>query len=713
MDPTASATQPTNHVLKEGDTFLIANSFGDIEGGGDGLFHNDTRLLSTYRLRFGAEKPALLGAMVTRDNVFFIAHLTNQALPPLGDTAAPKALVHIARTRFLAGDRLYEQISCVNYGNRTVTAPLWIEASADFRDMFEVRGTSRAVRGELLPLIEREHGIVFRYRGLDGLVRHSEVMCSRAVARPAPGLLEIPLHLPPGGSDEIYIEVGSAHEALPSRQRFRTAAAGAQRRMRARQRGSARVKSAGPLFNHWMEQSRVDLALLTSELDTGPYPYAGIPWYSTPFGRDAVITALQTLWLDPQLARGVLRFLAKHQAQEESAFLDAAPGKIMHETRKGEMALLRELPFGLYYGGVDTTPLFVMLAHAYAERTGDSALIDELWPALLAAVGWIERVCDGDRHGLLVYQRGAVGGLVNQGWKDSEDSVFHADGRYPAGPIALVEVQGYAFAALRGMASLARQRGEDATAQRWLARAETLRAAVEQRFWMRESRFYGLAIDGDGELCQVRASNPGHLLYVGLPTPERAAQVTAQLLSPAFNTGWGLRTLAEHEAHYNPMSYHNGSVWPHDTALCVAGIARYGDRGSAVRILRSVFETAVHFDMRLPELFCGFARATGSAPVAYPVACLPQAWAAGSAFMLLQACLGVSIDGASRQIEVNAPRLPPGIDEVSLRGIVIGEAQLDLVFKRYGDRVGVFAEGRGASAVSVRLTCGSRNTNSV
>ncbi|MGN6513298.1 MAG: amylo-alpha-1,6-glucosidase [Lysobacteraceae bacterium] len=704
-EPAATAASFTTHVLKDGDSFLVANAYGDIEGRSDGLFHDDTRLLSLFRLRIAGVPPELLSSAVTRDNVFFVSHLTNRPLPELGAPAAPSGLVHIVRTRFLCADRLYEHTCCRNYGQHPVRAPLRFEYGADFRDMFEVRGIARAERGEVLVPRVRHGCVQFAYRGLDGRLRTSSIAFSRAPVRLGTDTAEFELQLPPGGFDELFVEIGLAPDVLPSRQRYRDAAARARRRMRARQRRGARVRGEEPLFTAWMERSRADLALLTSDLPTGPYPYAGIPWFSTPFGRDAVITSLQTLWLNPELARGVLSFLSAHQATEDSAFLDAAPGKIMHETRKGEMSELRELPFGLYYGGVDTTPLFVMLAGAFARRTGDLDFVDRLWPALRAAMGWIERVCDGNADGFLTYARGEQSGLANQGWKDSEDSVFHADGRIPHGPIALVEVQGYVYAALHAMAELALRRGERDDAARWHARAHVLRAAVERRFWMEEHGFYGIAIDGDGQLCRVRASNPGHLLYVGLPEAARGAATAAQLLSPAFYTGWGLRTLAEGEARYNPMSYHDGSVWPHDTAICAAGIAHH-DRGGALRLLRSVFETATHFEMRLPELFCGFAREHGATPVSYPVACLPQAWAAGAGFMLLQACLGVEVDGWANEIRIDHPQLPLGIDQAALRGLRVGERELDLVFRRVDGRIVPYTEGPDAGAVALQLRSG-------
>jgi glycogen debranching enzyme len=443
--------------------------------------------------------------------------------------------------------------------------------------------------------------------------------------------------------------------------------------------------------------------LLTTEFETGPYPYAGIPWFSTPFGRDAIITAWQVLWIEPRLARGVLGYLAAHQAEEVSAFRDSAPGKIMHETRKGEMTRLGELPFGRYYGGVDTTPLFVALACAYADRTGDLAFIDGLWDALRNAVAWIEKFGDSDGDGLIDYARGADTGLSNQNWKDSEDSVFHADGKFPDGPIAVVEVQGYAYAAFKGMADLARRRGESADAERWAARAEHLRTMVEERFWMEDKGFYAMAVDGHGKPCRVRGSNPGHLLFCGLPSPERAAKVAQTLLSAAFNNGFGVRTLAEGEPRFNPMSYHNGSVWPHDTAICAMGLARYGHRDGVVEMTSGLFETAAHYEMRLPELFCGFPRQPGEPPVAYPVACLPQAWAAGSAFMMLQACLGITVDGWAGEIRIQEPRLPIGIDSLSIENLGVGDRLTDLSFEHVGRHVTV--QGGRRSTVPILTRC--------
>ncbi|WP_293900141.1 glycogen debranching N-terminal domain-containing protein, partial [Phenylobacterium sp.] len=615
------------YALKDRDTFMVADSHGDIVGAADGLFHHDTRILSRWELVLGDRSPTLLSGAVSQDNVYFTSHGLNRAIPAPAGPAGPPGVVHLERKRFLWDERLYERIQVTSYNPELIALPLVFRFAADFRDMFEVRGARRRARGRLFPPEPDESSVRFRYEGLDGVARQSVVAFSESPLAIDAAQASFQFSLRTDECRELYVEVGAAAAEAPSRARFRAAAARARYAMRDRRRKGARLSTNGRLFNAWIEKSRADLALLTTPMKTGPYPYAGIPWFSTCFGRDGIITAWQILWFEPELARGVLSYLAEHQATETSAFRDSEPGKIMHETRRGEMAALGEVPFGRYYGGVDTTPLFVALAGAYAERTGDFAQVDAWWPALERAAGWITAQADRHPLGLLAYARGADSGLSNQGWKDSGDSIFHADGRFPDGPIALVEVQGYAYAAYRTMALLTGRRGDASAAAGWTARAEALQAMVEARFWMEDQQFYGIALDGRGELCRVRASNAGHLLFTGLAAPDRAAKVADQLLSGGFYSGWGLRTLAHDQARFNPMSYHNGSVWPHDTALTALGLSRYGERAGVVKLTSGLFEAATLLEMRLPELFCGFPRAAGEAPVAYPVACLPQAWA--------------------------------------------------------------------------------------
>lgn len=685
--------------LKDRDTFVVADAFGDILGLGDGLFHDDTRILSRFNVLLGAEAPALLSAAIGRDNVFFTSHSANQQLPKPGGPVAPPGVLHIERKRFLWDERLFERISLVNYSRDDVLTPLVIEFAADFRDMFELRGLKRRARGTLASPQTDGRTIRFEYRGLDRLERLSFISFSDPPGRLSSARAEYMYPLGPEQRLELYVEIAARPGPTPSRERFRAAAAAALCAMRARRRHGARLKSSGRLFNEWLDKSAADLALLTTLMETGPYPYAGIPWFSTAFGRDAIITAWQILWFEPSLARGVLTYLAAHQAEEVSAFRDSQPGKIMHETRRGEMASLGEVPFGRYYGGVDTTPLFVALAGAYAERTGDLGLIERLWPALERAAAWIELYGDSNGDGLIDYQRGADTGLANQGWKDSQDSIFHADGRFPPGPIALVEVQGYAFAAYRAMARLLEMRGDPDEAAVYRDKAQAIRADVERIFWMEDQQFYGVAMDGEGQLCRVRTSNPGHLLFVGLPAPHRGAQVTRRLLSGEFFSGWGVRTLPTGMPRFNPMSYHNGSVWPHDTAICAMGMSRYGERTGVVQLTAALFEAAASSDLRLPELFCGFPRMPGEPPVGYPVACMPQAWAAGAAFMALQACLGITVDGGGREISIVDPRLPIGIDQLNVSGLRVGDERVNLTFQRVGDQVAVTTRGRARTPI--------------
>lgn len=689
-------------ALKHGDCFVVSDAYGDIRGVGDGFFRDDTRVLSEYRLTIGGRSTSLLGASLSQDNVLFTSNLTNLPIRSAAGRDIPQGGIHIERVRLIWQDRLFERITLSNYSQVHSTILLSLHFAADFRDMFEVRGSTRSKRGTAHVAETDTNSVLLRYEGLDRLVRNSSISFSQPPDELIADRADFYIAVTKRSSKVFYVEVGAEPAEPPDRARFRAAAARARFAMRAKRRHGATVYSSGRVFNDWVTRARADVALLTTELATGPYPYAGIPWFSTAFGRDGVISGLQMLWLNPDLARGVLAFLAHHQATETSSFSDAEPGKIMHETRKGEMAALSELPFARYYGGVDTTPLYIHLACAYADRTGDMAFIDRLWPSLCAAAQWIERA--SSRTGFLTYQRAADTGLANQGWKDSFDSVFHADGRVAKGPIALVEVQGYAFSAFRGLGRLARRRGDVAAGDRLERRAQKMRQDVERAFWVEELETYALALDGDGEPCKIRASNAGHLLYMGLPSPERAEKVAGQLVSAAFHSGWGLRTLADDAIFFNPMSYHNGSVWPHDTALCTAGMARYGVRDDVVRLMSGTFEAAVHFNMRLPELFCGFARAPGETPIAYPVACLPQAWSAGAAFMLMQACLGIEIDGWQKQIHVKRPRLPIGIDTLTVRRLQVGNASVDVTFQRVGDRVVAFLADRHEGTAPLIVT---------
>jgi glycogen debranching enzyme len=680
------------HVLKHDDLFAVFDAWGDFYGslhqigpsiGADGLFQDDTRILSRLTLRISGAVPELLSGTIGRDNVVFSAHLTNPTFRDRSGRLVPPSQMAIQRRRLLWNRTLYEVLHVRNYSNEPILADLEIEVAADFRDVFEIRGMARSRRGEMLPPHYAANSLTLAYRGLDGETRRTAFGFSVPVEIKGQRI-RIPFDLAPGETRHVTITVsGTGEPASPDRISFLRALKQSKRTARATVRRIRPLTTSNAAFEAWLDRSASDLSLLVSHLSTGPYPYAGIPWFSAPFGRDAVVTAMQVLWLDPSIARGVLAHLSALQAAEQSNFHDSEPGKIVHEMRKGEMAALHEVPFGRYYGGVDTTPLFVMLAGAYLKRTNDVSFARDLWPAVRAALDWMENFGDADRDGFIEYRRGAESGLSNQGWKDSHDSIFHAGGELAQGAIAVVEVQAYAVAANLAAAQIAALVGETVFAESLERKAARLAAAIDERFWSEAIGTYAVALDGGKRQCAVRTSNAGHVLFCGAASPERAERVGRALMAPDLFSGWGIRTVATGERLYNPLSYHNGTVWPHDCSIIAAGLARYGMGDSAAQILTGLFDVACRLpEFRMPELFCGFPRRAGEGPVSFPSACTPQAWASGAVFLMLQACLAIGIDATSRVIEVGKPHLPDWLERVSLRHLPVGAGSASVHFHR-------------------------------
>ncbi len=689
--PATGPDSRPRRTLKHGDSFAVVDSHGDIgasSGGPDGIFRADTRYLSRLELLIDETQPLLLGVSIRDDNSALHVDLTNSDIYVKGHLALPKDTIHLVRSLFLWRDTAYQRFGIQNHGDRPIALRLGIAFDNDFADLFEVRGTNRKRRGTARRKVESHHTVVLAYEGLDGKRRCSRLRFDPPPTKLAPDSAVFKLQLAPGERRTIFMSVecnpdGGAHP-IP----FLKAMHHAFRELKSSTRGTATVVTSNQMFNQVMCRSMADLYMLLTTTPQGPYPYAGIPWYSTTFGRDGLITAMQMLWCDPGIARGVLRRLAAYQAKTTDHDADAEPGKILHEMRAGEMAALHEIPFGLYYGSVDSTPLFVMLAGLYLERTGDLQSVRELWPNIEAALRWIDRYGDPDRDGFVEYFRATEQGLANQGWKDSQDAIFHADGRLAEGPIALAEVQGYVYAAKRLAARCARQLGAADAGKTLDAQADALADRFEHAFWCAELGTYAVALDGAKRPCAVLTSNAGQTLFTGIARPDRALKVGERLLRADFFSGWGIRTVSREEVRYNPMSYHNGSVWPHDNAIIALGLARYGMKRAVDRLFKGMFDAAIYMDMyRLPELFCGFRRTGGRGPTLYPVACAPQAWASATPYALLQASLGLEFDPAEEEIRLRNPSLPPFLDEVVLRNLSLGRSTVDLLIRRHGEDI--------------------------
>ena len=697
----AAHADDRTHVLKHGDTFGLFDHYGDIHPHGlgeQGIYHEGTRFLSKLDLRIGRKRPMFLSSAARSNNELLAIDLANPDLPVENGLFIQRGTIHIFRSKFLWQGVCHERLRLSNFGLNSAQIQLYLEVDADFADIFEVRGARRVRRGvRHEPRIENDSTVVLSYTGLDEIVRSTRISIIPGIQFVKGSAARLDVTLEPKQGYELFVTiecfVGNefGEDCLP----YQDALEQLTSTLAASRAQEACIETTNDQFNAWVDRSLADIRMMVTETEDGPYPYAGVPWFSTVFGRDGIITALELLWINPGIAKGVLQYLAAHQATTSDSGSEAEPGKILHEIRRGEMAALGEIPFGRYYGSVDSTPLFVMLAGAYYRRVGDRSFIEFLWPHIEAALRWIDEYGDADHDGFVEYCRQSEKGLVHQGWKDSQDSVFHADGTLALGPIALCEVQGYVYAAKKSAALLAAVLGDARRAEELEKQAKALKERFQEMFWCEELSTYALALDRDKSMCRVRTSNAGHCLFTGIATPDRAKRVAAELFAEGSFSGWGIRTLNSSEVRYNPMSYHNGSIWPHDSAIIAQGLSTFGFKDLAVKVLEGLFSLSLMVDLhRLPELFCGFPRRADQGPTLYPVACSPQSWSAAAVFMLLQASLGMTLDAPHRRLQFEYPALPAFLGELRLRNLRVGSSSVDLTLRRYPENVGINVDRR-------------------
>ncbi|MGH2783945.1 MAG: amylo-alpha-1,6-glucosidase [Actinomycetota bacterium] len=678
-------------ATKEGEMFLYANEEGDLVGGhhGMGLYYRDTRFLSEYTLTIDGRPPVLLSSSAERAYMSYV-DCTNPDIWEDHRIAVEQQTLNVRRIRVI-DNRLFERIRFKNYNEHPIRASVEIVLGADFADIFEVRGLRRKRRGMFyVPKVDGRL-VTFAYRGEDDVFRQTrvdlgadpdEVTVDAGRVR-ASFTVELAGHQTRLFTFIVEPIIGEDRRAP---MQFDEAVHELRRSYEEWERSCTTIYTDNELFNTLLHRGQRDLRALLTDTGQGKFLAAGIPWYVAAFGRDALLTSHQILMLNPDPARDSLRLLAQYQGTEVDPWRDEEPGKILHEIRLGELANAFYVPHSPYYGSVDATPLFLMLLGTYFKWTGDRVFLQEMLPHAERALRWIDEYGDLDGDGFVEYQRRSPRGLDNQGWKDSHNSVVHADGQLAKPPIALAEVQAYVFLAKARMADVFVALGDQARADELTRQADELKRRFNEAFWMEDERFYAIALDGDKRQVASVTSNPAHGLYCMTIDEDKAADVAARLLKPDMFSGWGIRTMSKSAAAYNPMSYHNGSVWPHDNALIAAGLKRYGFHKQTNRIATAIFETANHSDyMRLPELFCGFTRRTPNRPVSYPVACSPQAWAAGSPFLLLQAMLGLSAQAQNNLLTINSPVLPPWLNTVELKNLRVGDSLLHLVFRREGE----------------------------
>ncbi len=710
-----SERQQLTLTVKDDDLFFVTDTLGNISGcsinDGNpsmGLFCCDTRFLSRLELQIEGHSPVLLSS--TADKGFSLAVLCTN---PRIDDRLRADTVGIRRELVLNG-ALFEELEISNYSTTSLSFELSLSFDADFVDLFEVRGYGRDNRGKLLRLVEptpeegvpsnsdsfsspqqthspthREQTLTLAYQGLDGLLMESRIQFQHRQPDYFKGYtavwqLELASHETQklGYRVNLFTNNNSSSTVSAAVTLVQAKAAELMEEQHWVQQ-ITQIRSDKSTFNRIIERAEQDMYLLRQSFGKHKTVSAGVPWFSTLFGRDSLITASQSLMLNPQIAKETLILLATYQGKTDDEWREEEPGKILHELRLGEMARCQEVPHTPYYGTIDATPLWLMLYAEYYAWTHDLEILEQLWPHALMAMEWIDR--NMKQMGYLSYFRTSKRGLANQGWKDSGDCIVNRKGELANGAIALCEVQAYVYAAKLRLAEIARMKKRLDLADRWLEEARNLKLRFNRDFWLEDQDFCALALDGDGKQMDSITSNPGHCLHLGIFTPEKGYSVAERLRAPDMFNGWGIRTLSSLSPAYNPMGYHIGSVWPHDNSLIAMGLRSLGLVDQALEVFGGLFDmTSQQPYHRPPELLCGYERNGDGAPVQYPVACTPQAWATGSVFQLLQMIVNLVPDAPNNCLRIIDPALPESINRLSLHNLRVGPTILDLEFERSG-----------------------------
>jgi glycogen debranching enzyme len=681
-----------NLTLIDGKTFSATSVSGDIYPPGSpdvGFFHDDTRFLSQLELRIGGHRTVVLSS-ATEKTFSAQIELTTGNITLRDSFDLPENTVHIRREQLLASEIFFDRMTFENFNLTPVDFTVEVLLDSDFVDVFQVRGVARQEHGQYYQPVVTKDSMAFYYRGLDAVMRETLIKVSPTPTEIRERVVRWELRLEPLKRVEIELNITPFVEGRKSRAQVYEK----DHQLRQRRANFARWEAASTSFE--TDNDVLDALLKTCvgdfhalQIPDGDQHIiaAGIPWFATIFGRDSIIAAYQSLFLNPQLAIDTLRVLARYQGKEYNDWRDEEPGKILHEYRDGEMTRHGEMPFGPYYGSIDATPLFLILLGETFNWTADEQLVEELLPNAYAALEWIDKYGDLDDDGFVEYQRRSPKGLVNQGWKDSWDANVHRDGTIAKTPIALCEVQGYVYDAKYRMSSLLRTFGDVKTGDRLKRESAELAKRFDRAFWVPSRGFYAMALDAEKKPLEVISSNPGHLLFTRIINKERARVVTNRLMRDDMFSGWGWRTMSQEERVFNPLSYHRGSVWPHDNSIIAHGMAINDMRDGALRILTSLYQAASNFrDYRLPELFCGIQRREYDEPVHYPVSCSPQAWASGAMFLILCSVLGMHPSAPRKELNIINPQLPDWIDHLRIRNLRIGASRVGLDFTRRGDR---------------------------